>query len=91
MQRSLDRRFLIAKGGVAENLRLLAFVEGQEGVANARNVLFGKLAILLAQILAQRLIPLCQIHELHIAAPVDGFAVAYLPDIFRSPFVVNRT
>ncbi len=51
-QRPIDSRLPVAKGVIVEDLALLAHLKGEEGVADALNVLFAELAVLLAQVLA---------------------------------------
>ncbi len=57
-QRALDRDLPVAEGGVGEDLRLRRFLEVEEGAADALDVLGRELAVLLAEVLAQRLEPL---------------------------------
>ena len=57
-QRALDRDLPVAEGGVGEDLRLGRFLEVEEGAADALDVLGRELAVLLAEVLAQRLEPL---------------------------------
>ncbi len=71
-QRPLDRHLPVAEGGVGEDLRLLGLLEVEEGVADALDVLVGELAVLLAQVLAQRLEPLRGVDELHLARRCSG-------------------
>ena len=56
-QRALDRDLPVAKGGVGEDLRLRRFLEVEEGAADALDILGREFAVLLAEILAQRLEP----------------------------------
>ena len=68
-QRPLDGHLLVAEGGVREELRLLALLEPEEGVANPRDVALGELAVLVAEVLAQRAVPLRGVDQLHPATP----------------------
>jgi hypothetical protein len=83
-QRALDRRLPVAaEGGVGEDLRLGRFPEVQEGATDALDVAGCQLAVLLAKVLAQRLEPLAGVDELHLAFPVQGFAVRIWPSLER--------
>ena len=73
---TLDGDLPVAEGRVGEDLRLLGLLEGEEGVADALDVLVGQLAVLLAEVLAQRLEPLRGVDELDLALAVLGLAVA---------------
>ena len=73
-----------------EDLGLLGLLEGQEGLADAVDVGLGQLAVLLAQVLAQRLVPLGGVDELHLAPPVRGLAVAEHPDVGGDAGVVEH-
>lgn len=66
-QGALDGDFPVAKGRVIENLGLLRFLEGEEGVHDALDVGPGEFAVLLPQVLAQRGIPLGRVDKLHLA------------------------
>jgi len=68
-QRTLDGHLPVADGGVREDLRLIGLFESQEGIANPLNVLIRELAVLLAQIFAQRFEPLRRVNELHTLLP----------------------
>jgi hypothetical protein len=57
-QGPLDRDLPVAEGLVVEDLALLGLLEGEEGVADALDVGLGQLAVLLAEVLAQGLVPL---------------------------------
>ena len=74
---------------MGEDLRLLAFRERREGVADAPDILFGELAVLLPQVLAQRLEPGDGVDGLHLAAPVLGLAVGEDPDVRGDAGVVE--
>ena len=89
-QRPLDRHLPVAEGGVGEDLRLLGLLEGEESVADAVDVLVGQLAVLLAQVLAQRLEPLRGVDELHLALAVRGLAVGEHPDVGGDAGVVKH-
>ena len=89
-QRPLDRHLPVAEGRVGEDLRLLGLLEGEEGVADALDVLVGQLAVLLAQVLAQRLEPLRGVDELHLALAVLGLAVGQHPDVGGDAGVVEH-
>src|SRR5688572_13416808 len=69
-QRALDFHFPVAERSIRENLRLRRFLELQEGVADALNVVGAELAILLAHILPQRAEPLGGIDELDLTFAV---------------------
>lgn len=63
-ERALDLHFPITKGGIGEDLRLRRFLEGEEGVADALDVLGGEFAVLFAHVLAQGPEPLGGVDEL---------------------------
>ena len=71
-------------------LRLLGLLEGKEGVADAPDVHVGKLAVLVAEVLSQRLVPLRRVDELHFPPSVLGLAVAEHPDVRRDTGVVEH-
>src|SRR5690606_26572846 len=62
----------------------------EEGVADALDVLGGELAVLLAEVLAQRLVPARRVDELHAASAVLGLAVREHPDVGRDAGVVEH-
>ena len=66
-QRPFDRHLPIAEGGVRKDFRLLGFLEREEGVTDALDVLLRQLAVFLAEVLAQRLVPLGRVDELYFA------------------------
>ena len=51
-QRPVDRHLPVAERGLVENLALLGLLEGEEGVADAGDVVLAQFAVLLAQVLA---------------------------------------
>src|SRR5439155_14190023 len=53
-QWALDGDLPVAEGGVGEDLRLRRFLKVEEGAADALDVLRRELAVLLAEVLAQR-------------------------------------
>ena len=69
-QRPLDRHLPVAKGGVVENLRLLGLFEVEERLRDAVNICIGQFAVLLAEVLPQRLEPSCRVDELHLTLSV---------------------
>ena len=89
-ERALDLHLPVTEGGVGEDLRLRRFLEGEEGVADALDVLGGEFAVLLAHVLAQRAEPLGGVDELHLAAAVLGLAVGEHPDIGGDAGVVEH-
>ena len=89
-QRALDRHLPIAEGGVVEDPALLALLEGEEGVADALDVLLAELAVLLAQVLAQGPVPPGGVDQLHLAPAVLGLAVAEHPDVGGDAGVVEH-
>jgi hypothetical protein len=66
-ERALDLHLPIPEGGIGEDFRLRRFLEGEEGVADALDVIGGEFAVLLAHVLAQRLEPLGGVDELDLA------------------------
>ena len=66
------------------------FFELEEGVANARDVVGRELAVLLAEVLAERLEPLGGVDELHLALAVLGFPVGEHPYIGGDAGVVEN-
>src|SRR5450756_323675 len=88
-QRSLDGHLPVAQGFVREDPRLVSLLEGEEGVADALDVLFGQLAVLLAEILAKGLEPLRGIDELHVTATMLRLAIRQNPDVCRDVRVVE--
>ena len=89
-QRALDRDLPVAEGGVGENLRLRRFLEVEEGAADALDVLGREFAVLLAEVLAQRLEPLAGVDELHLALAVRGLSVGQHPDVGGDAGVVEE-
>ena len=89
-QRPLDRDLPVAEGGVVENLALLGLLEVEKSVTDAGDILLTKLAVLLAQVLAQGLIPLRGIDELDLAPAMLRFAVAEYPDVGCDTRVVEQ-
>jgi hypothetical protein len=89
-QRALDGDFPVAEGGVGEDLRLGRFLEIEEGAADALDVVGRELAVLLAEVLAQRLEPLAGVDELHLALAVRGLAVGQHPDVGGDAGVVEE-
>ena len=71
-------------------LRLLGLLECQEVSHDALDVRLGKFAVLLAEVLAQRLEPRRRVDQLHLAAPVARLAVGQHPDIGRDAGVVEH-
>src|SRR5436190_24214899 len=57
-QGPLHRYLPVAERGVRKDLRLFCFLEGEERVADALDVLAGQFAVLFAEVLAERLGPL---------------------------------
>src|SRR5262249_46175408 len=62
-QGPFDRNLPVSEGSVLEDLRLLGLLKGEEGVTNALDVLGRELAVLFAEVLAQRLEPLRGVDE----------------------------
>ena len=89
-QRALDRDLPVAEGGVGEDLRLWRLLEVEEGAADALDVLGRELAVLLAEVLAQRLEPLGGVDELHLALAVRGLPVGQHPDVGGDAGVVEE-
>src|SRR5690606_33774643 len=89
-QRALDGDLPVAEGFVREDLRLLGLLEFEEGVTDALDVLGGELAVLLAEVLAQRLVPARRIDELDLAFAVLRLAVREHPDVGRDAGVVEH-
>ena len=89
-QRPLDGHLPVAEGRVREDLRLLGLLEREERVADALDVLVGQLAVLLAEVLAQRLEPLRGVDELHLARAVLRLAVGEHPDVGGDAGVVEH-
>jgi len=54
-QGSLDRHLPIAKSGIRKDLRLFGLLEREERVADALDILFRQLTVLLAQVFAKGL------------------------------------
>src|SRR5579875_3964361 len=89
-QRAFDRNLPVPKRFVREDFGLLGFGEIEKGFRNAAPVILIQLAILLSQILAQRLEPCGGVDQLHLATPMVGFAVRQYPDISRDAGVVKH-
>ena len=89
-QRALDRDLPVAEGSVGKDLRLGRFLEIEEGAADALDVLGRKFAVLLAEVLAQRLEPLGRVDELHLALAVRGLPVGQHPDVGGDAGVVEE-
>ncbi len=69
---------------------MLGLLESEEGIHNATDVFCGQLAVLLAQIFSQGLVPLRGIDELHPAFAVGGLAVGEHPDVGGNAGVVKH-
>ena len=65
-------------------------LELQEGVADALDVFLGQLAVLLTQVLAERLEPLGRVDKLHLPTPMGRLAVGDNPDVGRNTGVVEH-
>ena len=89
-QRALDRDLPVAEGGVGKDLRLWRFLEIEEGATDALDVLRREFAVLLAEILAQRLEPLAGVDELQLALAVRGLFVGQHPDVGGDAGVVEK-
>src|SRR5438270_368787 len=89
-QRALDRDFPVTEGGVGKNLRFRRFFEIEEGAADALDMLGCELAVLLAQVLAERLERLGTVDELYVAVAVCGLPVRQHPDVGRDASVVEE-
>ena len=89
-ERALDLHFPIPEGGIGEDFRLRRFLEGEEGVADALDVLGGEFAVLLAHVFAQGPEPLGGVDELHFAAPRLGLAIGKHPDVGGDAGVVEQ-
>ncbi len=89
-QRPLDRDLPVAEGGIGEDLGFGRLLEVEEGVPDTLDVVGPELAVLLAQVLAQRLEPLAGVDELHPALPVRGLAVAQHPHVGGDAGVVEQ-
>ena len=74
-------------GKIFDSGRLL---EIEEGAADALDVLGRELAVLLAEVLAQRLEPLAGVDELHLALAVRGLPVRQHPDVGGDAGVVEE-
>ena len=88
-QRPFDRHLPVAERGIVENLALLGLFEGEENVADAGDVVLAQFAVLLAQVLAERPVPLRGVDQLHLAAAVLGLAVGEHPDVGGDAGVVE--
>jgi hypothetical protein len=64
-ERAVHHDLPVTEGLVGKDLRLGRLRELQEGIADQLNIGFRELAVFLAQILAQRLEPLCGIDQLY--------------------------
>ena len=71
-------------------LGLLGVLEGEEGVADEPDVHVGKLAVLVAEVLAQGPVPVGGVDELHLAAAALRLAVAEHPDVGGDAGVVEH-
>ena len=89
-QGPLDRHLRIAELGIVEDARLLGLLEVEERLDDALDIGVGKLAVLLAEVLAQRLEPAGRVDELHLAAPMARLAVGQHPDIGGDAGVVEH-
>ena len=89
-QRALDGDLPVAESGIGEDLRLRRFLEFEERAADAFDVLGRKLAVLLAEVLAQRLEPLAGVDELHLALAVCWLPVGQHPYIGGDAGVVEE-
>ena len=89
-QGAFHRHLPVAKCRVGEDLGLLGLLESEEGIHNTTDVLFGQLAVLLAQVLAQGLVPLRGVNELHAAFAVLRLPVGEHPDVGGDAGVVEH-
>ena len=89
-QRALDSHLPIAEGFIGEDFRLWRFLESEEGIADALDVLGGEFAVLLAHVLAQGLEPLGGVDELHLAFAMLGLPVREHPDVSGDAGVVEE-
>ena len=89
-QRPLDRHLIVAEGGIVEDLALLVFLRGEESVADALDVRLAELAVFLAQVLAQRPVPLGGVDQLHLALAMLWLAVGEHPDVGGDAGVVEH-
>jgi len=89
-QRPLNRNLPVAEGSVGEYLRLGCFLKVEEDAADALDVLGRQFAVLLAEVLAQRLEPLRGVDELHPALAVRWLLVGQHPDVGGDAGVVEE-
>src|SRR5690606_182114 len=89
-QRAFDGDLPVAEGDVVEDLRLFAFLEADEGVDDALGVGLGEFAVLLAQVLAQRLVPAGGVDQLHLALALRRLTIGKHPDIRGDAGVVEH-
>ena len=89
-KRPLDCHFPVAEGFIGEDLRLLALLECKECAADVCDVFLGQLAVLLAEVLPERLEPLCGIDQLHLASALRRLAVAQHPHVGGDARVVEQ-
>ncbi len=69
---------------------MLILLEIAEGFPDPLDVLCGKLAVLLAHVLAKRLIPLGGVDELNLVFAVLGLSVGEHPDVGRNAGVIEH-
>ena len=80
---------MVAEGGVGEDLRIRRLLEGEEGVADALDVVSAQLAVLVAEVFAQRLEPVAGVDQLDVALALGRLAVAEQPDVGGDAGVVE--
>lgn len=85
-----DRYFPVAEVVVFENLALFGLLKGQESLADTLDVLLAKLAILLAEVLAQRPVPGRGVDQLNLATAIVRLAIGQYPYIRRDASVIEK-
>ena len=89
-QRPFNGNLPISESRIGKLFRLLGLPEIEERVADTSDILFRKLAVLFAEVFAQRLEPLCGVDELHLALSVRGLLVRRHPDVGCDAGVVEH-
>src|SRR5207248_133343 len=82
-KRTLDGDLPVAEGLVGKDLRLWGFFESKEHLADTLDIFIREFAVLLAQILSERLEPLRRVDELHLSLARLRFAIAQYPHVGR--------
>jgi hypothetical protein len=89
-QRPFHADLPVSERLIGKELGLWGLLKGEKGVCDARDVLVPQFAVLLAQVLPERLKPGGGIQKLHLAPPVLRLAIGQHPDVRGDAGVVKH-